>query len=108
MRLLVSNGVKAALVAVQPGCETQTGFAWDAEFGTSNGLRATAAKGQPFDIAVMTEEAIDAMVSDKKLDPATKTMVAKTRIGVGVRRTRPRRTFAPRTPCARRCSAPRR
>ena len=85
MRLLVSNGVKAALVAVQPGCETQTGFAWDAEFGTSNGLRAAAAKGQPFDIAVMTEEAIDAMASDKSLDPATKTMVAKTRIGVGVR-----------------------
>lgn len=85
VRLLVSNGVKAALVAVQPSCETQTGFAWDAEFGTSNGLRATAAKGQPFDIAVMTEEAIDALVSDRKLDPASKTMVAKTRIGVGVR-----------------------
>src|SRR5687767_1038417 len=85
MRLLVSNGVKAALVAVQPGCETQTGFAWDAEFGTSNGLRAAAAKGQPFDIAVMTEDAIDAMVSDKRLDPASKMMVAKTRIGAGVR-----------------------
>ena len=85
MRLLVSNGVKAALVALQPGCETQTGVAWDAEFGTSNALRAAAAKGQPFDIAVMTEEAIDAMVSEKKLDTASKTMVAKTRIGVGVR-----------------------
>ena len=36
MRLLVSNGVKAALVAVQPACETQTGVAWDAEYGTSN------------------------------------------------------------------------
>jgi molybdate transport system substrate-binding protein len=89
MRLLVSNGVKAALVAVQPGCETQTGFVWDTEFGTSNALRATAAKGQPFDIAVMTEDAIDAMVSDKKVDPASKTMVAKTRIGVGVRQTAP-------------------
>lgn len=85
MRLLVSNGVKAALVAVQPGCETQTGTTFAAEFDTSIGLRARAAKGQPFDLALMTEDAIDAMVSDKKLDAGSKTMVAKTRIGVGVR-----------------------
>ena len=85
MRLLVSNGVKAALVAVQPACEAQTGTTFVAEFGTSNGLRAMAAKGQAFDIAVMTEDAIDALVAEKKLDAASKTMVAKTRIGVGVR-----------------------
>lgn len=85
MRLLVSNGVKAALVAVQPGCEAQTGTVFAAEFDTSTGLRARAAKGQPFDLAFMTEDAIDAMVADKKLDAASKTMVAKTRIGVGVR-----------------------
>jgi len=85
MRLLVSNGVKAALVAVQPACEAQTGTTFVAEFGTSNGLRAMAAKGQAFDIAVMTEDAIDVLVAEKKLDAASKTMVAKTRIGVGVR-----------------------
>jgi molybdate transport system substrate-binding protein len=85
MRLLVSNGVKAALVAVQPACEAQTSTTFVAEFGTSNGLRAMAAKGQAFDIAVMTEDAIDALVAEKKLDAASKTMVAKTRIGVGVR-----------------------
>ncbi len=33
----------------------------------------------------MTEDAIDALVAEKKLDAASKTMVAKTRIGVGVR-----------------------
>ena len=85
MRLLVSNGVKAALVAVQPACEMQTGTMFSAEFDTSTGLRARAAKGQPFDLAFMTEDAIDALVADKKLDAASKTMVAKTRIGVGVR-----------------------
>ena len=45
MRLLVSNGVKAALVAVQPGCEMQTGTTFAAEFDTSTGLRARASKG---------------------------------------------------------------
>src|SRR5688572_22031220 len=85
MRLLVSNGVKAALVAVQPGCEMQTGTTFAAEFDTSTGLRARASKGQPFDLAFMTEDAVNAMVADKKLDAGSKTMVAKTRIGVGVR-----------------------
>jgi molybdate transport system substrate-binding protein len=84
MRLLVSNGVKAALVAVQPACEAQTGTAFTAEFNTSTALRKMAAAG-PFDLAFMTEDAIDALVAEKRLDAASKTMVAKTRIGAGVR-----------------------
>jgi molybdate transport system substrate-binding protein len=84
MKLLVSNGVKAALVAVQPACEAQTGTSFAAEFNTSTALRAMAATG-PFDLAFMTEDAIDALVAEKRLDAASKTMVAKTRIGAGVR-----------------------
>lgn len=84
VRLLVSNGVKAALVAVQPSCESQTGTTFTAEFNTSTALRKMAAAG-PFDLAFMTEDAIDALVTEKRLDAASKTMVAKTRIGAGVR-----------------------
>jgi molybdate transport system substrate-binding protein len=84
MRLLVSNGVKAALVAVQPACEAQTATTFTAEFNTSTALRAMAAAG-PFDLAFMTEEAIDALVAEKRLDAGSKTMVARTRIGAGVR-----------------------
>ena len=84
MRLLVSNGVKAALVAVQPACEAQTATTFTAEFNTSTALRAMAAAG-PFDLAFMTEEAIDALVAEKRLDASSKTMVARTRIGAGVR-----------------------
>jgi molybdate transport system substrate-binding protein len=85
IRLFVSNGVKAALVAVQPACEMQTGTRFAAEFDTSTGLRARAAKGQAFDLAFMTTDAIDGLVADSKLDAASRTMVASTRIGVGVR-----------------------
>jgi molybdate transport system substrate-binding protein len=84
VRLLVSNGVKAALVAVQPSCEAQAGTTFTAEFNTSTALRKMAATG-PFDLAFMTEDAIDALVAEKRLDGASKTMVAKTRIGAGVR-----------------------
>jgi molybdate transport system substrate-binding protein len=47
------------------------------------------AAARPFDLALMTEEAIDALVAERKLDASSKTMVATTRIGAGVRQSVP-------------------
>jgi molybdate transport system substrate-binding protein len=85
LRLLVSNGVKGALEAVRPTCETQIGTPFAAEFGTSSGLRAQAESGAAFDLVILTEDAVTALVGSGAVTPASRRTVARTRIGVGIR-----------------------
>jgi molybdate transport system substrate-binding protein len=85
MRLLVSNGVKAALTAVAPSCESITRTTVRAEFNTSSALLKEATSGALFDLAVMTAEAVDALVGTGAVIAASRRPVAKTVIGVGVR-----------------------
>jgi len=85
LRFLVSNGVKGALAAVGPACETEVGTPFAAEFGTSNALRATAESGAAFDVVFMTEDTVAALVSHGAVTAASRRTVARTRIGVGVR-----------------------
>lgn len=85
LRFLVSNGVKAALVAVAPACEASTGTKLVADYNTSTALRARAESGAPFDVAFMTVEVIDALATGGAVQPASRTVVAKSLIGVGVR-----------------------
>ncbi len=85
LRFLVSNGVKAALVAVAPACEARTGTTLAAEYNTSTALRARAESGAPFDVAFMTVDVIDALASAGAIHPASRRVVARSLIGVGVR-----------------------
>ncbi|HEY6509387.1 MAG TPA: substrate-binding domain-containing protein [Vicinamibacterales bacterium] len=85
LRFLVSNGVKAALVAVAPSCEASTGTKLAADYNTSTALRARAESGAPFDVAFMTVEVIDALATGGAIQPKSRTVVAKSLIGVGVR-----------------------
>jgi molybdate transport system substrate-binding protein len=85
LRFLVSNGVKAALVAVAPACEASTGTKLAADYNTSTALRARAESGAPFDVAFMTVEVIDALATGGAIQPKSRTVVAKSLIGAGVR-----------------------
>jgi molybdate transport system substrate-binding protein len=85
VRLLVSNGMKGALAAVGPSCETQLGASFAAEFGTSNALRGQAESGAPFDVVLMTADAVAALAGRGAVTATSRRTVARTRIGVGVR-----------------------
>jgi molybdate transport system substrate-binding protein len=85
LRFLVSNGVKAALVAVAPACEARTGTKLAADYNTSAALRVRAESGAPFDVAFMTADVIDALAAAGAVAPASRRVVGRSLIGVGVR-----------------------
>jgi molybdate transport system substrate-binding protein len=84
IRVLASNGVKAAVEALKPQLETASGTTLSIEFSTTATLRERIEKGEPFDVAILTDEAMDALAEAAKLAPM-RTRIARVGIGVGVR-----------------------
>ena len=95
IRVLASNGIKAAVEALQPQLEKAAGDTLSIEFNTAATLRERIEKGEPFDVAILTDEAMDALIKAGKLSPM---MHARTR-RVGFRFRQARRA----TRCAPRC-----
>lgn len=85
LRVLASNGVKAAIEELQPRIERAAGRPLAIEWGTTAALRQKAASGEAFDVAVLTTEAIADLVKSGALAPDTRADLARSGIGVGVR-----------------------
>lgn len=66
--------------------ERATGDKLQMSWGETGGMRADIQKGVPFDIAVLTENFIDEFIKDGKLDGATKKLIARSGIGVAIRK----------------------
>ncbi len=60
IRVLASNGIKAALDALQPQLEKSTGDTLSIDFNTAATMRDRIEKGEAFDVAILTDEAMDA------------------------------------------------
>src|SRR5882672_11430950 len=69
IRLLAPIAVKAAVEALQPQLEKATGDTLLIEFNTSATLRERSEKGEAFDVAILTDEAMDALIKAGKLSP---------------------------------------
>ena len=89
IRLLASNGVKAAVEALKPQLETASGATLSIEFNTAATLREQIEKGEAFDVAILTDEVMDALAKAGKVSP-TRTSLARVGIGVGFRKGAPR------------------
>jgi len=85
LRVLASNGFRAVIEELAPRCEKAVGVKLAMQFGTSTSLLQRVAKGEAFDVAVATTEAIDDLVKTGKLDAATRTALGRSGIGIGVR-----------------------
>lgn len=83
IRVLASNGVKAAMEDLKPKFEKASGDTLSIDFSTAATLRDRIDKGEAFDVAVLTDDAVDALVKSGKLSPATRTELAAVGIGVG-------------------------
>jgi molybdate transport system substrate-binding protein len=84
IRVLASNGVKAAVEALKPQLEKASDSTLAIEFSTAATLRERIEKGEAFDVAILTDEAMDALAKAGTLAPI-RTKLARVGIGVGFR-----------------------
>lgn len=89
IRVLASNGVKAAVEQLQPQLEKASGATLSIEFSTTAALRERIEKGEMCDVAILTDEAMSALASSGKLS-AMATKLARVGIGVGYRKGAPK------------------
>ena len=84
IRVLASNGVKAAVEALGPQIEKASGETLSIDFNTAATLSERIEKGEAFDVAILTDAAVDALIKSGKLSPE-RTKLARVGIGVGFR-----------------------
>ena len=85
LRVLSSNGVKAALVQLQAESERIAGHPLDITFGTSASTRQRVLAGDGFDVAILTAEVIDELAKAGKVERASTVRLGRSGIGIGVR-----------------------
>jgi molybdate transport system substrate-binding protein len=81
-----SVGVQGVLDSLVPGFEQTSGNKLVIDFGLANLLKEKLAGGAPFDVAILTGPAIDALITAGKIVPATRTDLARSGVGVGIRK----------------------
>lgn len=89
LHVLVSNGMKAVILQLQPKAEKATG-PLIMEFGTTTGLQQKAESGAPFDVAIMTSEAISTLAKENKIAAGSRTTLSRSGIGLAVRKGAPK------------------
>jgi molybdate transport system substrate-binding protein len=89
LRILASNGIKAAIEALKPQLEKAAGNTLSIEFSTAATLRDRIEKGEPFDVAILTDDAMQALAKAGKVS-STQTSLARVGIGVGFRKGAPK------------------
>jgi molybdate transport system substrate-binding protein len=85
VRMLVSNGVKAALDDLKPQCERAIGRPLAIQFGSTTGLKQKIDGGEAFDVTLLTTEAIDSLIKEGKLEAGTRVDLARCGVGLAVR-----------------------
>lgn len=85
VRVVASNGVKSVLDEILPQGEKVIGHRVAIQFGTSASLKQKIDAGEPFDVAIMTSEAIDDLVKSGHVVAGSRTAIGRSGIGVGAR-----------------------
>jgi molybdate transport system substrate-binding protein len=85
VRVLVSNGMKAALEELQPQCERAIGHRLALRFNSTAAVKNQIEEGEAFDVTVITIEAIDALIKQGKLASGSRADVAHSELGIGIR-----------------------
>jgi len=85
LRLLVSNGMKGSVEALQPQCEKAAGRPLAIQFGSTASLKKRIETGEAFDVTIITTEAIADLIKQGKLTSASRVDVGRSRLGIGIR-----------------------
>jgi molybdate transport system substrate-binding protein len=71
--------------ALQPQCERTIGHPLALQFNSTAGLKKAIEAGEPFDVTVITTEAIDDLIKQGKLAGGSRADVARSELGIGIR-----------------------
>lgn len=85
VRVLVSNGMKAAMEQLQPQCERAIGHPLAVQFHSTAAVRKQIEAGDQFDVTIITVEAIDDLIKEGKIAGETRANVARSELGIGIR-----------------------
>lgn len=83
VRVLISNGFRAVFDDLVPACERSIGHNVTAQSGTSTSLIEKVNAGEPFDVAIMTTEALESLAKRAKV--GARTPLGRSGIGIGGR-----------------------
>ena len=90
IKVLSSNALKSVLEEIAPQFEKASGHKLMIVWGAAVPLRAQIEKGEVFDATILTTPGIDALIAQAKLDNATRTPLARSSVGVAVRKGAPK------------------
>jgi molybdate transport system substrate-binding protein len=85
VRVLVSNGMKAAMEELQPQCERAIGHPLAVQYNSTLSVKKMIEAGQGFDATIITTEAIDDLIKQGKLAGASRVALARSELGIGIR-----------------------
>jgi molybdate transport system substrate-binding protein len=85
VRVLVSNGVKAAMEELQPQCERAIGHPLVLQFNSTASVKKKIEAGEAFDVAIITSEAIAELVKQGKLAGGSRADLGRSELGIGIR-----------------------
>src|ERR1700730_108633 len=86
MKILCSNGVKSVMLEILPACERKSGTKIDTVWGSTMGLQQDIAAGADGDLAVLTAQVIDDHIRAGKAAAGSRVDLARSGIGVAVRK----------------------
>ncbi len=85
IHVLASNGVKGVVEKLQPQMEHAAGHPLAIQYGTTASFRQKIAAGEPFDLVLLTSEAVDDLAKEGKVAAASRTSLARCGVGIGIR-----------------------
>ncbi len=88
--VMASTAIKTALTDLAPQFEKASEHKLVITYGASGRLGPQIEKGAPVDLAILSAAATDALVSQGKLDSATRVVVARSGAGLAVRKGAPK------------------
>ena len=88
--VLVSNAFKTSFPELTPLFEKASEHKLKITFGSTGPLQAQIAKGEAIDLAIIGDTAIDDLIKQGKLVAATRVVVARSGLGVAIRKGAPK------------------
>jgi molybdate transport system substrate-binding protein len=85
IRVLVSDGMKAAIEELRPQCERAIGRPLALQFSSTASLKKEIEAGEAFDVTIITSEAVEDLTKQGKLTGSTRADLARSQLGIGIR-----------------------
>jgi molybdate transport system substrate-binding protein len=90
MRVLCTNGLKTVMLDLSPDFERTIGTKVVITWGSANGLLKELETGAGGDLAILTAETIDGLIKDGKVVAGSRVDLARSGIGLAVRKGAPK------------------